>query len=161
MWIKIRIVKEVDHTEEDSVGRHAIDKKFKHTQLNDEIFAGHSMKLKKVPGVLGDFFSESSNATACDENGNYVWHRDPSYFKYIMDFIRDGDVSWPSDPHELEMLLDECDYFEIGPMVLQLIEQARAPTPPPPPSRPPFFLLIPAWFCSSSPAAAPAAPCGG
>lgn len=54
-----------------------------------------------------------------------VWHRDPTYFAYIMDFIRDGRVAWPSDAEQLELLLDECDFFELGNMVLPIIEELK------------------------------------
>eukprot|EP01052_Picozoa_sp_SAG31_P038346 SAG31_NODE_5106_length_2740_cov_6.966538_2_plen_296_part_00 len=123
MWVKIRVIKPGVDLDGKGVDTHADFGANK--QLYDETFAGHSSKLKKAPGIIGDFFSESGNAHLTDHDGNYVWHRDPTYFSYIMDYIRDGDVSWPADAHQLESLLEECDYFEVGPMVLLLIEQLK------------------------------------
>ena len=93
------------------------------------------MKMKKVPGVLGEFFSDSSNAAKVDADGNYVWRRDPTYFKYIMDYIRDGSVAWPTDAAQLEMLLEECDFFELGNMVCKQLQ--------------PFQFIL-AWISHSS-----------
>ena len=51
-----------------------------------------------------------------------VWHRDPTYFNYIMDFIRDGQIDWPTDEGQLELLLEECDFFGLGSMVLPIVK---------------------------------------
>ena len=42
-----------------------------------------------------------------------------------MDFIRDGQVSWPTDAEDAEALLKEVDFFEIGSMVLPLVEELK------------------------------------
>ena len=124
LWVSIRIIKPGFDPDKKGINLH---KSFSsNKELHDETFAGHCNKLKNAPGIIGDFFAESGNSSNTDDDGKYVWHRDPTLFSYIMDFFRDGDVSWPADANQLELLLEECDYFEVGPMVLMLVDQLKA-----------------------------------
>jgi myosin heavy subunit len=119
MWISIKLV-DPSASETDLQATEFSDGK-----LKEDVFAGNWMKMKRVEGLLGEFFSDPSNASSKDQDGNYVWHRDPNQFKYIMDFIRDGQVSWPTAVDDAEALLSEVDYFGIGSMVLPLVEELR------------------------------------
>lgn len=119
MWISIKLI-DPSATEADVYAEEFTD-----GRKRSDVFAGNWMKMKKVEGLLGEFFSDPSNATSKDADGNYIWTRDPNYFKYIMDFIRDGQVSWPEEADAAEALLKEVDYFGIGSMVLPLVEELR------------------------------------
>lgn len=119
MWISIKLV-DPSASETDVQAAQFSDGK-----IREDVFAGNWMKMKKVEGLLGEFFSDPANASSKDEDGNYVWHRDPNYFRYIMDFIRDGQVSWPTEPAAAETLLREADFFGVGSMVLPLVDELR------------------------------------
>jgi myosin-5 len=67
MWISIKLVS--PHAEE-SDG--PIKDKWGQTQLHDEVFASTSMKMRRVPGVLGAFFKDPANAALADADGNCV-----------------------------------------------------------------------------------------
>jgi hypothetical protein len=52
-----------------------------------------------------------------DKDGNYFIDRDPTYFRYILNQLRDGSVSLPSERRMLEDILREARFFAVQPLV--------------------------------------------
>lgn len=101
----------------------------------NEIFAATSMKLKRTKGYFKKRFGNAENASKDqDKEGNYIIERDPTHFGLIMDFVRDGATSFPKFEHSGEFIIDvvgveemlvEADYYELGPLVLQIVEKLK------------------------------------
>ena len=52
-----------------------------------------------------------------DTQGNYFIDRDPTYFQYMLNTLRDGSVILPQERHVLEVMLKEAQFFSIQPLV--------------------------------------------
>ena len=57
---------------------------------------------------------ESSMASSRDSNGALFIDRDPSYFSYVLNFLRNGIVDLPPERYKLNALLREAEFFQIN-----------------------------------------------
>ena len=52
--------------------------------------------------------------SAKDKDGNMVIGRDGASFRYILNFLRSGQRTLPSDFQELDMLAVEADFYQLS-----------------------------------------------
>ena len=55
-----------------------------------------------------------------DQNGHYFIDRDPTFFRYILNQLRDGSVSLPNELKVLQEILREATFFAVQPLVSQI-----------------------------------------
>jgi len=48
-----------------------------------------------------------------DEKGNFFIDRNPNYFEYVLEFLRDGDIVWPTDKFLTQKIKREFEYFNL------------------------------------------------
>jgi len=51
-----------------------------------------------------------------ESDGSIFIDRSPKHFSLILDFLRDGEVSLPTDPLLLEEILREVNYYQLSPL---------------------------------------------
>ena len=70
--------------------------------------------LTKYPdSMLGAMFS-GRIPVAKDSKGNFFIDRDGETFRYVLNFLRSSKLRLPAEPHELEQLEDEADFYQIA-----------------------------------------------
>ena len=85
--------------------------------------------LTKYPdSMLGRMFNGDLPSTR-DVQGNYVIDRDGKLFRYILTFLRSSKLILPDDFKELDMLLEEAEFFQIAPLIEE-VRDRREPKPP-------------------------------
>ena len=57
---------------------------------------------------------ESTMARSRDENGALFIDRDPTYFSYVLNFLRNGIVDLPPERYALNALLREAEFYQIN-----------------------------------------------
>jgi uncharacterized protein YjbI with pentapeptide repeats len=57
---------------------------------------------------------ETSMASARDTTGALFIDRDPTYFSYVLNFLRNGIVDLPPERHALNALLREAEFYQIN-----------------------------------------------
>ena len=67
---------------------------------------------KYSESMLGAMFS-GRFAAQKDSNGNYFIDRDGALFRYILGFLRNGQLHVPENFHEFGLLLKEAEFFQI------------------------------------------------
>ena len=67
---------------------------------------------KYSESMLGAMFS-GRFAAQKDPNGNYFIDRDGALFRYILGFLRNGELQVPENFHEFGLLLKEAEFFQI------------------------------------------------
>ena len=67
-------------------------------------------------GNQSNYFSAIASGRhkySLDSKGRIFIDRDPTYFRYILNFLRDGVVSLPKDAHALEEIHKEAEYYSL------------------------------------------------
>ena len=91
--------------------------------VGGQYFSASLEALRRVPGsMLAAMFSGRYQTTAGDD-GAYFIDRDGTHFRYILNYLRTGAVSAPSDPVAKAELATEADYYCLGALACAL----RAP----------------------------------
>lgn len=73
--------------------------------------------LTRYPGsMLGAMFN-GSMPTGQDDKGNYFIDRDGNMFRYILNFLRSGQLDLPEDFKEYSLLYREADFYQIEPLL--------------------------------------------
>ena len=67
---------------------------------------------KYSESMLGAMFS-GRFAAQKDSNGNYFIDRDGALFRYILGFLRNGELQVPENFHEFGLILKEAEFFQI------------------------------------------------
>ena len=65
--------------------------------------------------MLGRMFG-SDIPSSTDQEGAFI-DRDGHLFRYILDFLRKGNLSLPDNFSELDALQDEADFYEIAELI--------------------------------------------
>lgn len=74
--------------------------------------------------MLAVMFSGRHNVTT-DEDGRYFIDRDGTHFRYILNYLRDGNTYLPVDNQQLvDELYEEVCFYGIEPLISKL-DQAR------------------------------------
>jgi hypothetical protein len=73
--------------------------------------------------LFGGKFSEN-----LDRDGCVFIDRDGTNFRYILNFLRDGEVQLPPEVHAIRDILVEAEYYMVTELV-ELCKQALAPPP--------------------------------
>ena len=68
---------------------------------------------KYSESMLGAMFS-GRFAAQKDSNGNYFIDRDGALFRYVLGFLRNGELQVLENPHEFGLLLKEAEFFQIS-----------------------------------------------
>ena len=76
--------------------------------------------------MLHSIFSSQHFPLELDSKGCYFLDRDPSLFRLILNFLRDGSLSLSSlSPHTKQSLLREARFFALEPLVVALQAELR------------------------------------
>ena len=85
--------------------------------------------LTKYPdSKLGAMFS--GRRPKKDGNGHYFIDRDGGLFKYVLNFLRCSTLRLPTDFKETSQLIAEADFYQILPMINELMTLEVKTTPP-------------------------------
>jgi len=60
-----------------------------------------------------------------DFNGSYFIDRDGKYFRYILNYLRDGNIDLPDDLHKLQQILRESKFYQVDSLVRVLTEKVQ------------------------------------
>lgn len=83
--------------------------------------------LTRYPdSMLGAMFS-GKHPNSTDENGHIFIDRDGALFRIILNFLRSSKLNLPKNFPDLEQLQDEVDFYQIQPLIDQLVEYKNAP----------------------------------
>ena len=69
--------------------------------------------------MIGAMFN-GHMTTQCDEEGAYFIDRDGCVFIHVLNFLRMGKLSLPSDFKQKDLLMAEADFYQIEPLVYAL-----------------------------------------
>ena len=85
-----------------------------------------STLTKDRDSMIGAMFSGELTSTK-DNRGNYVIDRDGKLFRFVLNFLRSDKLQLPEDFKELEMLLEEAEFYQIKDMVdaVKQVQQQR------------------------------------
>ncbi|KAL0489412.1 BTB/POZ domain-containing protein [Acrasis kona] len=80
--------------------------------------------------MLSSLISDRFNKTKTD---TFNIDRDPTHFRYILNYLRDSKVNLPSDIHTLDEILTEAQYYQIQGLIAEVqiilnqkrVEQSR------------------------------------
>lgn len=64
--------------------------------------------------ILSVLKHESSMASSRDTSGALFIDRDPTYFKYVLNYLRNGIVDLPPERYALNALLREAEFYQIN-----------------------------------------------
>ena len=71
--------------------------------------------MRYPKSMLGRMFG-SDIPSSTDQEGAFI-DRDGHLFRYILDFLRKGNLSLPDNFSELDALQDEADFYEIAELI--------------------------------------------
>ena len=92
--------------------------------VGGEIYTASLATLTKDPNsMLGTMFG-GRFATQKDPNGNYFIDRDGALFRFVLGFLRNGQLQVPDDFREFDMLISEADFFQM-PALRAAVEESR------------------------------------
>ena len=80
---------------------------------------------KYSESMLGAMFS-GRFAAQKDPNGNYFIDRDGAMFRYILDFLRNGELRVLENSHEFGLLLKEAEFFQIPTLTDAVKQQMKS-----------------------------------
>ena len=85
-----------------------------HVVLNvgGKLFPTSAQTLTSVPNSKLDKLLKGRTTIRTDENGYLFLDRNPDYFCYVLEYLRDGRVIFPSDSFMKERIIKELKYFE-------------------------------------------------
>lgn len=63
--------------------------------------------------MFAAMFSRRSELTKPNEKGEYFFDRDPTHFRYILNYLRTNKIILPESKRELQELLLEAEYFSV------------------------------------------------
>lgn len=79
--------------------------------------------LRKDPdSMLNAMFSGKFELKADEEDGAYFIDRDGKLFRYILNYLRDGDLLYPEDQTAKEQLLKEAKFYQVQGIINHLEE---------------------------------------
>ena len=79
--------------------------------------------LTRYPeSMLGAMFNGQYLPTNLDKQGSYFIDRDGPTFKYILQYMRSGELCLPNDFQELDILQAEVDYYQIQGLIEKVQE---------------------------------------
>ena len=85
--------------------------------------------LTKYPdSMLGAMFS-GRMPNLQDVNGHYFIDRDGALFKHVLNFLRCSKLCLPTDFKEMNQLIAEADFYQIQPMINELLTPEVKTTP--------------------------------
>ena len=91
--------------------------------VGGQIFMTSLQTLRKDSNsTLASMFSGRFEMTP-RKDGTFFIDRDPTHFRYILNYLRTGKITTPRDPGAREELLLEADFFNIGPLIEELTEK--------------------------------------
>lgn len=94
--------------------------------VGGKTFAAPKSVLTKYPGTALEAIFNGRYPHHKDDKGHYYIDGDAKSFRYIIHFLRRGELRWPESEAEQQILMDELKHFKI--------ERYINSSPPPPPS---------------------------
>ena len=86
--------------------------------------------LTKYPdSMLGAMFGGQFVPTSCDTQGNYFIDRDGTTFRYVLNFLRSGQLCLPQGYKDLALLEAEADFYQI-PALTAAVSLLKTPEKP-------------------------------
>ncbi|XP_070573795.1 potassium channel regulatory protein-like [Ptychodera flava] len=93
--------------------------------VGGRIYTTSKSTLTTFPNsMLGAMFG-GNIPTRTDTEGNVVIDRDGETFRYILNFLRTGNLRLPDDFKEIDMLEDEADFYQIPDLITAIREFRR------------------------------------
>jgi len=89
-----------------------IDEDYVALNVGGKIFTTTKSTLRAVPDSKLDKMITGRFPLLKDENGNIFLDRNPDYFPYILEFLRDGSIIYPSDSFKKQRITRELKFFE-------------------------------------------------
>eukprot|EP01111_Echinosteliopsis_oligospora_P002101 TRINITY_DN13090_c0_g1_i1.p1 TRINITY_DN13090_c0_g1~~TRINITY_DN13090_c0_g1_i1.p1 ORF type:complete len:205 (+),score=47.38 TRINITY_DN13090_c0_g1_i1:76-690(+) len=75
--------------------------------------------------MLHAMFSGKYPASKKDTQGNFFIDRDGKYFRYILNYLRDGSIDVPTDMHHTMQILREARFYQVDSLVHLLQSHIR------------------------------------